>query len=149
MWGGHLPILWPWYATLLEGTKIFFYVIHFIMATDHYSSKDPIEIDFPVKEFPQSPWGFKMSNFWTFCQFFYEASHSREARIASFSQDSKKARKIKTGVQASIVFLGLWASCCNVPLDISAPFDSPELCLCWVLLARVMPKRQRILNREL
>ena len=52
-------------------------------------------------------------------------------------------------MQASIVFLSLRASYCSGPLDLSASFDAPERRLCRVLLARVMPKRQRILNREL
>ena len=52
-------------------------------------------------------------------------------------------------MQASIVFLSLRASYCRVPVDLSASFEAPELRFCRVLLARVMPKRQRILNREL
>lgn len=118
------------------------------MVTDYYSSKSPVEIEFPVKEFHKIPGDSRclISGHWTFCQSFYDASQSTEASVASFSQDNKTKRKIETGIQASIVFLSLRVSYCSVPLDISASFDSPELCLCWVLLARVMPKRQRILE---
>lgn len=121
------------------------------MVTNYYFSKAPIEIEIPVKEFHKIPGDSRclISGNWTFCQSFCDASQSTEANIASFSQDDKKKREIETGIQASIVFWSLRVSYCNVPLDISASFDSPELCLCWVLLARVMPKRQRILNREL
>ena len=112
-WGGHLPILWPWCATAWRHKGLFFLVSYPLYYTaDHYSSKNPIEIDFAMKEFPQNPWSSKMSSSWTlpFCQFFCEAGHSIEAQTASFSQDNKKNRKIKTGIQARVVFLSLRTS---------------------------------------
>lgn len=38
--------------------------------------------------------------------------------------------------------------CCKVPLDVWAPLIFQSCAVCWVFLARVMPRRQRNLSRE-
>lgn len=73
-----------------------------------------------------------MSNFWklNIRQSFCDASQSTEAIIAAFSQDNKKKkREIELEFKQVLSFEVWRVSYCNVPLDISASFDSPELCL--------------------
>lgn len=123
------------------------------MATDHYSSKYPIEIDSPVREFPRSPCRSNMSNSWTLTilsVLLWGRLFQRIKKEPHFLKTIRRKQKRKLNFKPVLSF-SVWeplTSLLQCAPNISAPCGSPELCFLLVLLAKVMPERQRDLSRE-
>lgn len=118
------------------------------------TSLQRISKTFQQRQFYKVPRNQRFFNSWTLniLSIVLQGKQFRGSKAGSLYQDNKKKIKKKKSWNSGL--------CCpskseslllpgfSVPPDILSPLESQELCLCRVLLARVMPRRQRNISRK-